>query len=185
MSETVTPGSLESRARQDRRATSALWSRPSVGRRSRWWRRRPGGGSRWSTSGRSTWRRARSTPPCSTRAGIVFRADDVSRPGRAHRSAGAARAAPASHLCRPGVAGPPAQRAETLSYGHTDGISRCLAPCQNRTNVRRGVGRGLARRRPSPLAQEKAPDYSSLMHGRRRLFMMAMGMSPPTRRAAH
>src|SRR6266566_3342466 len=46
----------------------------------------------------------------------VFRADDVSRPGRARRGAGAARAAPASPLCRPGAARPPAQRA--LELGH-------------------------------------------------------------------
>src|SRR6266478_551397 len=46
----------------------------------------------------------------------LFRTDDVSPPGRARRGAGAARSAPASRLCRPGAAGPPAQRA--LELGH-------------------------------------------------------------------
>src|SRR5439155_654838 len=54
--------------------------------------------------------------PARRRQVFVFRADDVSRPGRARRGAGAARAAPASRLCRPGATRPPAQRA--LELGH-------------------------------------------------------------------
>ena len=46
----------------------------------------------------------------------LLRAHDVSPPGRARRGAGAARSAPASRLCRPGAAGPPAQRAVELGH---------------------------------------------------------------------
>src|SRR5256886_1855674 len=64
----------------------------------------------------------------------LFRAHDVSPPGRARRGAGATRSAPASRLCRPGVAGPPAQRAVELGYheaARAGEVDLLLVPVKN------------------------------------------------------